>query len=306
MIYTLTPNPAIDMNISSDGLAPNRITRTRDAVYSPNGKGLNVSFTLQRFGREAPILGFFGGFSGDFIIEGAREQGCAVYPVAVDGITRINVFLNTGTDEYTLPNEGCEVPRQAQEQMLELIDTLPGLSCLVVCGSLPPGVSPTYYDELIDHVQARGGQMILDASHPHLAKLVRRKPLLIKPNDDEAEAIFGVRVTDDQSALDALRTMHEQGCQNVLLTCGAQGAYFSNGRQVWQANAAKVRILSTACAGDAALAAFLSVWYERRDAVEEALVRAMATGANVAMSAGLGDFGLVEELARQIAVHRLR
>lgn len=41
MIYTLTANPAIDYNIACDGLEPNTITRTRNAVYTPNGKGLN-------------------------------------------------------------------------------------------------------------------------------------------------------------------------------------------------------------------------------------------------------------------------
>ena len=49
MIYTLTPNPAIDYNICCDGLQPNTVTRTRDAVYTPNGKGLNVSFTLDHY-----------------------------------------------------------------------------------------------------------------------------------------------------------------------------------------------------------------------------------------------------------------
>ena len=50
MIYTLTANPAIDYNISCDGLTANTVTRTRNAVYTPNGKGLNVSFTLDHYG----------------------------------------------------------------------------------------------------------------------------------------------------------------------------------------------------------------------------------------------------------------
>lgn len=49
MIYTLTANPAIDYNISCDGLSANTVTRTRNAVYTPNGKGLNVSFTLDHY-----------------------------------------------------------------------------------------------------------------------------------------------------------------------------------------------------------------------------------------------------------------
>ena len=60
MIYTLTTNPAIDMNINSDTLYKNTVTRTRDAVYSPNGKGLNVSFTLQHFGVESTVLDMTG------------------------------------------------------------------------------------------------------------------------------------------------------------------------------------------------------------------------------------------------------
>ena len=62
MIYTLTPNPAIDYNICCDGLQPNTVTRTRGAVYTPNGKGLNVSFTLDHYGVDTAILGFFAGF----------------------------------------------------------------------------------------------------------------------------------------------------------------------------------------------------------------------------------------------------
>ena len=59
MIYTLTANPAIDYNVSCDRLDANTVTRTRDAVYSPNGKGLNVSFTLDHYNVPTTILGFF-------------------------------------------------------------------------------------------------------------------------------------------------------------------------------------------------------------------------------------------------------
>mgnify|MGYP000217164744 FL=1 len=92
MIYTLTANPAIDYNVASDGLEPNTVTRTRDAVYTPNGKGLNVSFTLDHYGVPTTILGFFAGFSGRFIVEGAEELGVPVRPVWTEGITRVNVF----------------------------------------------------------------------------------------------------------------------------------------------------------------------------------------------------------------------
>ena len=75
---------------------------------------------------------------------------------------------------------------------------------------------------------------------------------------------------------------------------------------MWHANAAeKDTILSTACAGDATLASFLSLWLADRGAVEPALTRAMATGANVTMCAGLGDFARVDELAKTVHVKQV-
>ncbi len=61
MIYTLTTNPAIDMNICTNGLEAKKVNRTFGAVYTPNGKGLNVSFVLGHFGVPSTIMGFFGG-----------------------------------------------------------------------------------------------------------------------------------------------------------------------------------------------------------------------------------------------------
>lgn len=59
------------------------------------------------------------------------------------------------------------------------------------------------------------------------------------------------------------------------------------------------------CAGDCTLAAFLHKWYKNRDNVEEALQLALATGANVAESAGLGDFARVPEYSKRITVRKL-
>lgn len=305
MIYTLTTNPAVDMNITSDDLRFDKVNRTRDAVYTPNGKGINVSFTLAHYGVKSHILGFFGGFTGNYIVEGASKI-CPVQPVWIDGITRLNVFLTVGDKEYKQVNAGAPVSREAQLQMLDLIDSLEDLDCLVISGSLSPQMDPGYYDELIDVVQAKGAQFVLDISHPCLAHLLERNPLLIKPNDEEVADIFGVDVHSEQDSIAALQMLHERGAQNILLTLGGDGAYFYDGQQVYHATAAKVSVLSTACAGDATLASFLSVWMENRSKVKSALSRAMATGANVAMSAGLGDFALVDKLSACIEVSQIK
>ncbi len=313
MIYTLTANPAIDMNITCTGLEPNRVTRTRDAVYTPNGKGLNVSFTLQRRGIDSTILGFFAGFTGRFIEEGAREQGCDVKPVWVDGITRVNVFLSdAGTgNEYTLPNAGAPVTHESQLEMYELIESLDDMECLVISGSMPPGTDDDFLEQVISRVKAKGAEFVLDISSPKLADLAAEGPLLIKPNDDELRAIFGLDVSDDESVAAAMRELSARGVKNVLLTLGGAGGYFWNGEHLWSADPVKVKVLQTACAGDATLGSFLGVWHGRRaeadqDAVvTEALTLAMATGANVVECPGLGDFAHVEEYMSRVTVRKV-
>lgn len=309
MIYTLTANPAIDYNISCDGLSANTVTRTRDAVYSPNGKGLNVSFALNHFGVDTAILGFFAGFSGRFIVEGARAKGVDVHPVWTEGITRVNVFLNAGPDtEYNMVNAGAAVCPADEQAMCELVDSLEDLDCLVISGSLPPCTSEDFLARIIERARARGAEFVLDISSPQLTELIEREPLLIKPNDDELRDIFGIEVdlADDSSVLAAMADLHGRGAQNVLLTLGGKGAYFSNGEHVWYARCtAPVKVLSTVCAGDSTLAAFLSVWHGDRGNVDAALRLAMATGANVVECAGQGDFSRVEEYRAQVEVREL-
>lgn len=310
MIYTLTANPAIDYNVSCDRLDANTVTRTRDAVYSPNGKGLNVSFTLDHYNVPTTILGFFAGFSGRFIVEGARERGVEVKPVWTEGITRVNVFLNAGEGvEYNMVNAGAAITPADEDAMVGLISSLGDLDCLVISGSLPPNTSNGFLRRVLETVRAKGSRFVLDISSTQLVDLLELEPLLIKPNDDELRDIFGLDVQpgDDGSAVSALADLHRRGAQNVLLTLGGAGAYFSNGEHVWFAhNTHKVKVLSTVCAGDSSLAAFLSIWGSEPDRVEDALKRSMATGANVVECPGLGDFAHVDEYQGYIDVRLVK
>ena len=71
-------------------------------------------------------------------------------------------------------------------------------------------------------------------------------------------------------------------------------------------NTHKVKVLSTVCAGDSSLAAFLSIWGSEPDRVEDALKRSMATGANVVECPGLGDFAHVDEYQGYIDVRLVK
>lgn len=308
MIYTLTTNPAIDMNICTNSIERKIVNRTHDAVYSANGKGLNVSFVLKHFGVDSKVLGFFGGFSGKYIVEETIKKGIEIFPVEVEDTTRINIFLNDGEGEFKFVNSGSFVEKAQQEEMLEMIESFDDLEYLSISGSLPPGIDASYYEEILKICEKKNIKVILDISSPKLKCLLKYKPFLIKPNDEEIADIFGIIVRDEEDIKDVLKYLYEQGAQNIFLTLGEKGSYFYNGRNIYYASAHKVKLLSSACAGDSALAAFLSIWLDdinNEENIEQALKRASATGANVAESNAIGDLKKVEEYIHKIKVRRV-
>ena len=141
---------------------------------------------------------------------------------------------------------------------------------------------------------------------PKLAELLKYKPLLIKPNDEELKDIFGIDLKTEKDMINALDFLHKEGAQNILLTLGDKGSYFYNGKNVYYASAQPVKLLSSACAGDSALAAFLSVWLDDQTKIVEALKNSAATGANVAESNAIGTLEKVEEYKKNIQVRKVR
>lgn len=306
MIYTLTTNPAIDMNISSKGLEARKVNRTFGAVYTPNGKGLNVSFVLGHYGVESKILGFFGGFSGKYIVEESEKMGFEVTPVWVEDTTRVNVFLFDGKTEYKLVNEGSYVTESAQKELLNLIEMSDDMEYLSISGSLPLGIDTGFYDKIFEVCEKKGVKVILDISSKKLAELLKYKPLLIKPNDEEIQGVFGMELKTEEDMISALEFLHSEGAQNILLTLGEKGSYFYNGEHIYFATAQPIKLLSSVCAGDSALAAFMSIWLKSPSEVEEAMKLSAATGANVAESNAIGTLEKVEEYRKNIQVRMVK
>lgn len=304
MIYTLTLNTAVDMNICCDDILPARVNRTRSTEYCPNGKGVNVARVLHHFHQPVHIQGIFGGFTGNYIVDALREDNLKVTPTWVDGPTRINIFINDGRQEYKLVNPGSPVNADCRQQVIGHLQQLEAGDYLVISGSLPPGIDGEFYHDILRVCAQRGGEVILDISHPALRQLVARRPLLIKPNDEELAAVFGLGSGSHQQVRQSMAALHRAGARNVLLTLGARGLYFSSGTAIWFCNAPEVELVSSACAGDAALGAFLSRWLTG-GRIDEALMLASATGADVAASAGLGQLSRITQLLTQVRAVQL-
>lgn len=148
MIYTCTMNPAIDLFVEMDTFVKDEVNRSKYEEYQPNGKGVNVSLILNQLNFESVALGFLGGFSGEFIKNELNDIGVKNDFVKVDGITRINTFVQSNNGEYKIVNRGPEIDESTQIKLLSQIKKLNSEDVLFVSGSLPRGVDHSILVEI--------------------------------------------------------------------------------------------------------------------------------------------------------------
>ncbi|HTL07118.1 MAG TPA: ribokinase [Chitinophagaceae bacterium] len=102
-----------------------------------------------------------------------------------------------------------------------------------------------------EKAQAAGARVILNpAPACALPASLLQLLYLITPNETEASMLTGIEVTDMAGAAMAAEALLATGVQNVIITMGAKGAYFSNYYLQLMVEAPVVSPVDTTAAGD--------------------------------------------------------
>ena len=75
MILTVTLNAAIDKRYVVEEVRTGEVNRVKECVYTPGGKGLNVSKPAAIYGAEVTATGFVGGHAGHYIEDALEPFG---------------------------------------------------------------------------------------------------------------------------------------------------------------------------------------------------------------------------------------
>ncbi len=108
---------------------------------------------------------------------------------------------------------------------------------------------------------------------------------LLVPNESEAALLTGIEITDDVSAEQAARQLHERGARVVVITLGAHGALALSDDKVWRIPPFRVKAIDATAAGDAFVGALATAYATQRD-LDTALREASAAGALAATRLG--------------------
>ncbi|BFV60178.1 1-phosphofructokinase [Kitasatospora sp. CMC57] len=279
MIVTITPNPSLDRTYELPGLTRGAVNRATTDRVDPGGKGVNVARALTAAGLRAAAVLPLGGFSGLLLSDLLLRQGIEVATVPVRGETRINVSVVEA--DHTLTKINAPGPELSAEESAALLATVrrdftgPEVDWLACCGSLPRGLEPGWYAELVGQVHSGGARIALDTSGPALLAALGARPDVVKPNREELAEAVGCPLGTLGDAVAAAQELRERGADQVLASLGADGMLLVGPDGSWYGTAPVAVVRSDVGAGDASLAGFLGAG----GSGPKALAAALAHGA---------------------------
>jgi 1-phosphofructokinase family hexose kinase len=307
LIVTLTVNPAIDRTISVDRLAFEDRAYVNSSRESAGGRGINASRVIQSFGGQTLAVLISGGDTGKRLEE--HLSGCG-YPIAVVPIQNDIRTNLTITDKQGLTvnlNEAGPTLSKSELAHVErvVLQSLRKAQWLMVCGSLPPGVPPSFYARLIAMAREKKVKTLLDADGDALREGLDAHPTVVAPNQQEAERLLGRTLLTRAHFLEAAFQIRAMGAESVLLSVGSRGAVGAFADGLLEALPPRIDALCPIGSGDALAAAY--TWSASRNASPaEALRWGVAAGTASARLPGMNFASLhqTEEIYRQVEVRR--
>ncbi|MEU0120134.1 1-phosphofructokinase [Streptomyces albidoflavus] len=260
MIVTLTPNPSLDRAYELPSLDRGAVLRaTRDRV-DPGGKGVNVSRAVAAAGHRTVAVVPLGGPEGALLARLLGEHGIEAAGVPVAGSTRVNITLVEPDSTLTKVNAaGPELSAAEAEALLEAVRArAAGADWIACCGSLPRGLGPEWYAQLVARAHRAGLRVALDTSGSALGATLAEEPDVVKPNAEELAEAVGRPLATVGEAVKAAEDLRERGARAVLASLGADGQLLVDATGTWFGHAGPVAVRSNVGAGDASLAGFLA------------------------------------------------
>jgi 1-phosphofructokinase family hexose kinase len=312
MIITVTLNAALDKTLEVPNFTPGRRHRTVDQKTMPGGKGVNVARAIKQLGQPVIATGLAGGATGTRIVEALTDESILNAFVRIRDESRTNTaVLDPTTGMHTEINErGPAVSPQELELFRDkLLYLAQGASMCVFAGSLPRGVEPDVYGELIKEVRKLGVTTMVDTEGEALRFAVKAEPDVCSPNEIEAEELVGHEFNDVADRAEAVVEIAKIGAREAIMTVH-DGCYArvleGTSPVLHRVRVEEQEARSTIGSGDAFLAGYVAARYMGQAPVE-CLRFGVACGAESTQHFGAGiiDPARVDRLLNEVHAEQL-
>ena len=267
MIITLTINPAIDRNFQVDRLVFEDRAYILSRGESAGGRGIIASRVLSSFGLKTLAILTSGGVHGEQFEKLLANSGFPVEVVRISADIRTNFTI---MDKHGLTIKLNELGPPITDAELDQIEQAVAkrfnkATWLMLCGSIPPGVSPDFYCKLIKMARERNIHTLLDTDGEALTRGIEAGPTIVKPNQQEAERLLNRALLTRAHFLEAVTRIKAMGAESVLLSLGSRGAVAANHERIVEALPPRIDVLSPIGAGDAMAAAYVWAVNKKKD-----------------------------------------
>jgi 1-phosphofructokinase family hexose kinase len=295
LILTVTINPSVDRNVQVDRLVFEDRAYILARSDSAGGRGMNASRVLDSFGAKTLAIVTSGGVNGQRLEKLAAKSGFPVKVVHIHKESRVNLTI---TDKQGLAlrlNEQGPLitPEELTRVEKAVASRLESASWLMLCGSIPPGVSTDFYTKLIRMARERKVKTLLDTDGDALLHGIEAGPSIASPNQPEAERLLNRALITRVQFLEAAARIKAMGAEAVMLSLGGRGVVAVNENQLLEVIPPRTDAVSPLGAGDALAAAYVWAATKKKDFVD--CVRwAVAAGTASAKLPGL-EFASLEQ-----------
>lgn len=309
MILTVTLNAAIDKRYVVEEVRTGEVNRVKECVYTPGGKGLNVSKPAAIYGAEVTATGFVGGHAGHYIEDALEPFGIksAFYHMEAESRSCINIWDEKNQLQTEFLEPGFTVTEADFERFLEHFQGLAADADVVtISGSVPKGLDGTAYQRMVKLVREAGKPVILDTSGKLLEQGIKAAPTMIKPNLDEIRMLTGKDCTDPEEIIEAAKVLHGRGIRIVTVSLGGDGAVVVSDEGAYRARVPRIHAVNTVGCGDSMTAGF-ALGLSEGLSIRDTLQKASAVSAAAAMREETGFFVKedMERLLPQIEIVEL-
>ena len=276
---------------------------------SAGGRGLNSSSVIHSFGGDTLALTVCGGETGARLNGFLRKAGFATRSVTVSNEIRTNLTI---TDQrgltVNLNERGPELSaREVAKIERSVLQTLDRAKWLLLCGSLPPGVPPSFYARLIAAARERKVRTLLHASGDALREGCEARPTVVTPNQNEAQRLVNRALLTRTQWLKAAMEIRALGPEAVALSLASRGAVGAFADGLYEAVPPQVEALCPIGSGDALTAGYTWRMNNPKPNPADALRWGVAAGTASAVLPGMAFASLAQtrEMYGRIELRRV-
>ncbi len=132
-----------------------------------------------------------------------------------NGFSRINVKIKE-SEETEINGQGPNIDDEDIDILYKKLDKLNQDDILILAGSIPSTLDEKLYENIMARLEKKNIKVVVDATKNLLLNVLKYKPFLIKPNNDELEELFGVKLNSIEDMVKYARRLKENGGYKCL------------------------------------------------------------------------------------------